>query len=313
MAKCIALALGGGGARGYAHIGVIHEIRARGHEIVGISGTSMGALVGGLTAAGVLEGYVDWVSSLSARDVLLLLDPSLKVPGAIRLQKVMSRVSGLLDGARIEDLHMPFTAVATDLAARKEVWFQHGPVDAAIRASIAIPSVISPVTVNGRLLADGGLLNPVPIAPLNPLHVDAIVAVSLAGRTRGEESASVIRASTDERTTEGGFERIRRAAAHVLDRDLFRRVSGGDRASSVEEDGAPHYPSGLRTLDVLEMSLDAMQTLITRYRLAGYPPDVLIEVPMEACGTLEFHRAPEMIALGRALAGPALDVLDQDR
>ena len=221
----------------------------------------------------------------------------------------MSRVSALLDGARIEDLPIPYTAVACDLVARKEVWFQRGPLDAAIRASIAIPSVISPVTVNGRLLADGGLLNPVPIAPLNALQVDAVVAVSLAGRG-GDASASILHTTSDERSTDSGFERIRRAASQMLERDVFRRIAGGDRVAAVEDDGSPQYPTGLRTLDVVEMSLDAMQELITRYRLAGYAPDVLVEVPIDACGTLEFHRAGEMIALGRALAGPALDPLD---
>ena len=118
----MALALGGGGARGYAHIGVIQALEERGCDIVGVSGTSMGALVGGLHAAGRLPEYAEWIRGLSQRDVIRLIDPSLRTPGVFRGSKVMARVIDLLAGVRIEDLPIPFTAVATDLLARKEVW-----------------------------------------------------------------------------------------------------------------------------------------------------------------------------------------------
>src|SRR5438874_1816415 len=146
----VALALGAGGARGYAHIGVIEVLEQRGYEIVSIAGTSMGALVGGLRAAGSLAPYAEWVRGLTARQVVRLLDPSLKTPGAIRAEKILAKVSELVAGALIESLPIPFTAVATDLLAGKEVWFQEGPLDAAIRASIALPTLITPVMINGR-------------------------------------------------------------------------------------------------------------------------------------------------------------------
>ncbi|NLI17576.1 MAG: esterase, partial [Actinomycetales bacterium] len=168
----VALALGSGGARGYAHIGVIEELRERGHDVVTIAGTSMGALVGGLAAAGTLDEFTAWVSGLTQRDVLRLLDPTLTGPGAIKAERVVRKVSEILDGALIEDLPIPYTAVATDIGSRREVWFQDGPVDVAIRASIAIPSVITPVMLNGRLLADGGLVNPVPVGPTTATHAD---------------------------------------------------------------------------------------------------------------------------------------------
>ena len=154
----VALALGSGGARGYAHIGVIEVLEERGLDVVSVAGSSMGALVGGVHAAGRLETYAAWARSLRQRDVVRLLDVSLSAAGAIRADKVLARVRDLLGGVRIEDLPIPFTAVATDLAARKEVWFQHGPVDVAIRASIAIPGVVTPVVLNARLLADGGVM-----------------------------------------------------------------------------------------------------------------------------------------------------------
>lgn len=317
----IALALGSGGARGYAHIGVIEVLEERGYEIVAIAGTSMGALVGGLHAAGRLHAYTDWVTGMTQRDVLRLLDVSIKAPGVIRADKILSRVSELLEGAVIEDLPIPFTAVATDLIARKEVWFQRGPVDAAIRASIALPSVITPVMLNGRLLADGGLMNPIPIAPTTSARADATVAVSLAGEVAGPTGRRPVQESSEPRPVDEWLDRFRRTAAHVLDRDVVRLVAGKlargrnttpgsateEVVEEVEEEVFGLLPPGLRTLDVMELSLDAMQSVVTRYRLAGYPPDLLITVPKDACRTLDFHRAPEMIALGRDLAIKALE------
>ena len=313
----VALALGSGGARGYAHIGVIEVLEERGYEIVSIAGTSMGALVGGLHAAGKLTAYADWVTGLTQRDVLRLLDPSLKSPGAIRADKILARVSELLGGALIEELPVPFTAVATDLLARKEVWFQRGPVDAAIRASIALPSIITPVMLNGRLLADGGLMNPIPIAPTTSAAADATVAVSLAGEPEAPTGRAPAKESAEPRPTEEWVERFRRTASSVLDRDLVRLVTSrfgsgrsttpGNASEEVAEELFGALPPGLRMLDVMELSLDAMQSVVTRYRLAGYPPDLLITVPKDACRTLDFHKAGELIALGRVLTAKALD------
>lgn len=279
----VALALGGGGARGYAHIGVIRELEARGFEIVAVAGTSMGAVVGGLFCAGRLDAYAAWVTGLSQRDVLRLLDPSIKAPGIIKAEKVMSRVRDLLGGARIEDLRIPFTAVATDLLAQREVWLQEGPVEAALRASIAIPSAIAPVVVDGRLLADGGLLNTVPISPLTSAHADLVIAVSLGGpRTHEVPMPEVPSPDAGARPT---------------------------RRSTAAGPSAAQIPVGLRTLDVIEMALESMQGLITRYRLSGYPPDLLIELPIDSCGTLEFHRAAELVELGAVRTRAALDAL----
>src|SRR3954449_12390900 len=183
LAMRVALSLGSGGARGYAHIGVINELRDRGHEIVGIAGSSMGALVGGLQAAGKLDEYAVWASSLTQRAVLRLLDPSLTSAGVLRADKILDAVREILGDEVVEDLPIPFTAVATDLIAGKSVWLQRGPVDAAIRASIAIPGVIKPHVLDGRLLADGGILYPLPMAPLAAVNADLTIAVSLGGDT----------------------------------------------------------------------------------------------------------------------------------
>jgi NTE family protein len=290
----------------------------------------MGAVVGGLHAAGKLEAYVDWVTGLTHRDVLRLLDPGLRASGMIRGEKVMARVAELLAGVDFEDLPVPFTAVATDLLAGKEVWFQQGPLTNAIRASMALPSFISPVMLNGRLLADGGMMNPIPIAPLAAAHADVTVGVSLAGEPDGStRRMPATGASSAARPDEEQWSaRLRHGADQVLDREAMRRLTrwlsslhgGQDNelladAEPVADAGSPalalddgfaELPPGLRLLDVVELSLEALQGVVTRYRLASYPPDLLISIPRNACRTLDFHRGADMIALGRRIAEEAL-------
>jgi NTE family protein len=293
---------------------VIQALEEHGCEVVAVAGTSMGALVGGLHAAGRLAPYAEWVGSLNQRDVLRLLDPSLHAPGLIRGDKVMSRVRDLLAGVRIEDLPVPFTAVATDLLAGKEVWFQRGPVDVAIRAAVALPSFITPVMLNGRLLADGGMMNPIPIAPLAAYQADAIVAVSLLGEDHPEAATSAHPGTEPASEVPG---RLRQSAAQVLDLEAMRRVTGwlGNlRNGHTVEPADPdvewvlgELPEELGVIDVMQLSFDALQSVVARYRLASYPPDLLITVPKRACRTLDFHRGAEMIALGHRLAERALE------
>ena len=312
----VALALGSGGARGYAHIGVIQVLEERGYDIVSVAGSSMGAAVGGLFAAGVLPAYTDWVRTLTQRDVLRLLDPTLKAPGAIRAEKIMSRVSELLGGVRIEDLPIAYTAVATDLLSHREVWFQDGPVDVAIRASIALPSFITPVMLNGRLLADGGLLNPVPVAPTAASRADLTIAVLLSGNSAAGAATPQL-ASAETQPSEEWLGRFRRTAAQVLDRDVVRMIIrrfSGSKAAELEtaagqavEEVFGELPAGLRMFDVMQLSLDTMQALVADYRLAAYPADVYVRVPKDAARVLDFHRADELIALGRRQAIAALD------
>src|SRR6201999_2207541 len=171
----VALALGSGGARGYAHIGVIHELQDRGYHIVGIAGSSMGALVGGLQAAERLDEFADWARSLTQRSILRLLDPSIAAAGVLRAERILDAVRDILGEGPTDDLPTPYTAVPTDLISGKSVWLQRGPVDAAIRASIAIPGVIMPHVLDGRLLADGGILDPLPMAPIAAVNADLTI------------------------------------------------------------------------------------------------------------------------------------------
>ena len=311
-----ALALGAGGARGYAHIGVIEVLEERDFEIVNIAGSSMGALVGGLYAAGKLDAYTEWVTTLSQLDVLRLLDVSLTKPGMIRAEKLFARTRELLAGVQIEDLPIPFTAVASDLLAGKPIWFQRGPVETAVRASIAMPGVFTPLMLNGRVLVDGGLMDPVPVAPTAAAHADVTIAVDLGGDRAVSPDGAPARETAEARPIEEWAERFRHGAANVFDRDLVRSLLNRMGGQSGPDHDAPDvsapdaqeaWPSGLGRFDVMNQSLEAMQRLLTRYRLAGDQPDVLISVPKDACRTLDFHRASDMIALGRELTIAALD------
>ncbi|MCA0295338.1 MAG: patatin-like phospholipase family protein [Actinobacteria bacterium] len=313
--KRVALVLGSGGARGYAHIGAIQVLAERGYEVVAVAGSSMGALVGGLLCAGKLDEYTDWVSTLSQRDVLRLLDPALLGPGAIRLERVLARMSEILDGALIEELPIPYTAVATDIGARREVWFSSGPVDVAIRASVAIPGVITPIMVNGRLLVDGGVLNPVPMEPVIGVDADFTLAVNLSGeRPRGASSGPAWESSA-ERPPNEWLDRFLKGAAGVWENDfvasiLSRFGRGHDDDAPTPEPVEPAFgqaPPGLGITDVTGMSLDAMGALITRFRLAALPPDVVVTLPAEAGRSTDFHRANELIGIGRVLTEEALD------
>ena len=316
----VALALGSGGARGYAHIGVIRELESRGYEIVGIAGTSMGAVVGGLYAAGRLDAYTDWVQALTQADVLRLLDPTLLAPGMVRAEKILARVTDLVGSTTIETLPIPFTAVATDLGARKEVWFQRGRLDAAIRASIAMPGLITPVVMDGRLLADGGLLNPLPVLATAAIPADITVGVSLSDDLCAAGGPGIALRGRTGTLTEAGEQP--EPANSTSDRELMRSLKRwlaeirgqprhdsdtGEAGDELPESPFEPLPPGLRTRDVLDLALDTLRSVVAKYRLAGYPPDVLITIPEDTCGALDFHKAAEMIELGRERARKVLD------
>lgn len=333
----MALALGSGGARGYAHVGVIEALRARDYEVVGVSGSSMGALVGGLHAAGRLDEFSEWAKSLTQRTILRLLDPSISAAGVMRAGKILDAVRDILGPVAIEDLRIPYTAVATDLLAGKSVWFQRGPLDEAIRASIAIPGVIAPHAVDGRLLADGGILDPLPMAPLSAVNADLTIAVSLSGSeaitTREAEPGATAEWLTRMvRSTSALLDTA--AARSLLDRRTARAVLGrlggpggesddwsddpDDEQSPADAD-AGELPGTvvdvpkLGSFEVMNRTIDIAQAALARHTLAVYPPDLLIEVPRSTCRALEFHRAVEVIAAGRALADDALDSLEAGR
>ena len=316
----VALALGSGGARGYAHIGVITELRERGYEIVGIAGSSMGALVGGLQAAGKLDEFAGWAMSLTQRAVLRLLDPSITSAGVLRAAKILHAVRDILGEVTIEDLPIPYTAVTTDLIAGKSVWLQRGPVDAAI------PGVITPHILDGRLLADGGILDPLPMAPIAAVNADLTIAVSLSGSEAGgryEPTEAEPRATTEWwnrmwRSTSSLFE-----SGTMLNRFGLAQDDTDDPDDAGEADEAPADSDNelvdsskeasvpkMGSFEVMNRTIDIAQAALARHTLAAYPPDLLIEVPRTACRSLEFHRAAEVIEIGHELTAQAVKTLD---
>ena len=311
-ATTAAVVLGSGGARGYAHIGALQVIRERNLDIVAISGSSMGALVGGVHAAGCLDEYTAWVTGLRQLDILRLVDLSLSAGGAIRGEKVFAIVREMVGDLRIEDLPVAFTAVATDLLAHREVWFQEGSLSNAIRASIAIPSLFTPVVSGDQLLVDGALMNPVPILPTLSSNADITIAVHLSGEVRrhsptrpsGPVTAPVLDAHhhADVPIDAPG---LRQRAARFFDweavRAMLSRDDHGDRPAPAGVDIAD-----VGRLDIVNLAYEVMQATLTSYKLAGYPPDVLVEIPKASARTFDFHRAPELIEIGRERTERAL-------
>lgn len=303
-----AVVLGSGGARGYAHIGVIEAIEDRGFDIIAVSGCSMGALVGGVYAAGHLQDYRDWVVNLRQVDVLRLVDLSLSSMGAIRGDKLFAMVSEMVGDVSIEDLPVHYTAVATDLLSQREVWFQDGSLADAIRASIAIPSLLTPVITDNQLLVDGGLMNPIPILPTLSAQADVTIAVNLSGdsprHTPTRPSGPVYSEETEPPPRDGAApETLRQRASRLLDWDSVRaRLSRDD-----EREGDAETIEQLGRFDIMNLSFEVMQATLSSYKLAGYPPDVIVEVPKSSARTFEFHRAAELIDLGRRLGDETLD------
>jgi len=293
----VSLVLGSGGARGLAHIGAIRALEEKGFSIESIAGSSMGALVGGMHAAGKLADYAEWVSKLEQSDVLKLVDWTLSGGGLIRGERIIRRLRDMVGDARIEDLPMDFTAVAVDIEQGREIWLSRGSLFDAIRGSIAIPGLFTPHRYHGRLLVDGGILNPIPVAPTLHCLNDLTIVVNVNGpipvRPRRRGRVPERREKTAQSDEDAGMtERIRQFFNGLIDRD----------ADEVE-DAQP----GL--VAMLMKSLETMESVISRQHLAVFQPDLVIEVPKDACMIHEFHRAEALFDLGYRRTIEALDRL----
>ncbi|AIR90255.1 patatin-like phospholipase family protein [Pseudomonas cremoricolorata] len=345
MSKRVALVLGSGGARGYAHIGVIEELERRGYDIACIAGCSMGAVIGGIYAAGKLPEYRRWIESLDYLDVLRLVDVSFRL-GAIRGDKVFGQIRKIVGEINIEQLRIPYTAIAADLTHQQEIWFQEGCLHQAMRASAAIPSLFTPVQQGNRMLVDGGILNPLPIVPVVSSHCDLIVAVNLNATNHNHYQLPVIERPAAFKmrfdaliNSLGSHLPFRRKPAERLMR-IDREISTGHApqanpwlnegadpegqqpAAAPETDAAPKSATGsfiidnvgpASLLDLINQSFEVMQTSLAQYKIAGYPPDVLINVPKRVCRFFEFYKAPELIALGREIARDTLDTYERQQ
>jgi NTE family protein len=271
-----------------AHIGVIRWLEEHDYKIESISGCSMGALVGGIYACGKLSEFTDWLRALDKLDIVKLLDVTLSDGGFVKGDRIIETLKELVGNHCIEDLPITFTAVAANIEDEKEVWLNRGPVFDAIRASISLPLFFTPAQLGEQRLLDGGILNPVPIAPTFNDATSVKLAVNLNGKP-------LAYAQPAKQMAAEGQSGLREKVQTYIE-DLARRS-----VSKVDID--------MDMFDVANQTFDAMQGAIARHKLAIYPPDVVVEIPRNACGTLEFDRAEEMIELGYESAESALGSL----
>lgn len=292
--RTVSLVLGSGGARGMAHIGIIRWLEEQGLEIRSIAGASIGALIGGIYAAGKLEVYRDWVCELKRTDVVRLLDLSWGPGGFFKAEKIINKLKDLVGEYRIEELPISFTAVATDIEQQKEVWISKGPLFDAIRASIAVPILLTPHEVDGRQLLDGGLLNPVPIAPTLRDRTDLIVAVNLGGRAAPEHDRKARRRQGEDAQANS---RYRQALIDLM--EGLQETFGGPQRDE------------LSMFDIVFRSFDTMQNAVARLKLAAYNPDFIINIPRNVAETHEYWRATQLIEIGGEYAERTLGVLKE--
>lgn len=297
----IGLALGSGSARGWSHIGVIEGLVEAGLEPDIVCGCSIGSLVGAAYVAGRLPQLKEFAESLTWREIARLLDVRLSGGGLVGGDEIVALLRELGIDKPIQSYKKPFSAVATDLETGREVWLQSGPIDDAVRASISLPGILSPTRHGDRWLVDGGLVNPVPVSICRALGAEVVVAVNLNGdllgrRTLGRETGAVAAA----RAASADFtKRLLKQTPRLLRdqvADIIPRLMAPTRKT-------PGY------FDVLMNSINVMQDRITRARLAGEPPEILLTPRLADLGLLEFNRAPEAIAEGRARLEQALPFL----
>jgi NTE family protein len=288
----VGLALGSGSARGWAHVGVIHALERAGIKPDLVCGTSIGALVGAAYAAGELERFEQWLLGLGVRDVLAFLDVRMN-GGMIKGERLMEFFRLNFIDRPIEELPMPFAAVATELGTGAEVWLREGSTVAALRASIALPALFAPAVHEGRVLVDGALVNPVPVSLARAMGAEVVIAVDLSSDILGR------RMRTEQE--------VEAPAAEIS--EWRRRLQG--RLSTLmparADDDAPKLPS---ILEVVATSINIMQVRVTRSRMAGDPPDAVVAPRLAHLGLLDFHRAREAIEVGERAVEAALPSLD---
>jgi NTE family protein len=279
MKKPVALVLSSGGSKGLAHIGVINELEKQGFHISSVSGSSIGSVIGGLYAMGKLPEYTNWVKTLNRKDIWGLMDFTVSTNGLLKGEKVFDKMKTFIPDMPIEEMNIPFAAVATDILNEEGVVFTSGSFYEAIRASVAIPTIITPVKYKDTILIDGGVLNPVPIEHVVRSKNDILVVVNLYGQRKNKIKKSNV------------IENKNRASVTIrgLLKSINKLISSGDRRS-------------LGYFSLVNVSVLAMVHKIAKQNIELSQPDILINIPYEVSRTFDFHNAEKLIEMGENAA-----------
>lgn len=293
--KNVALVLGSGGARGLTHIGAIEELEHQGYTITSISGASMGSVVGGVYAAGHLPEFKKWICNLDRLGVYSLMDFTLTTQGFIKGDKVFNEIKKFVNHQNIEDLKIPFVAVAVDIASGKQKVFDSGDLFSAIRASVAIPSVLTPVYLDDAVLVDGGVMNPLPMDIVKRNENDILMAVDLNGPGQYKSKKQLSKERAQELKSEKS--RWEKALSSVF----------SDFLKSSDKKKKHNY------FDILNGSFDLMQSRFTEVLLQEHKPNILVRIPKSAADTFDFFRAEELIEYGREQAKSAIKLFEKEK
>ena len=295
--KNVALALASGGPRGFAYIGAIEELERRGYTITSVSGASAGSLIGGIYAAGGLQDFKQWLVGLDPVKIVQLLDPSLSRNSLVKGEKIIEAIQEVVPAVNIEDLPIPFTAIATDLFTGEEVVFREGPLFQAIRASISIPSMFKAVKWNGRTLIDGGMVNTLPLNRVQRTPGDILVGFNV-----NQIDAAEIQGFLDSRTA---------LSEGKKDKPLLERIDTTLQEFMLTRYGRENrLPVGAddNFASILQRSFGIMNCTIARMGIALTPPDILVDMPFDSYhGVYGYSHADEIIERGRGLMADALD------
>ena len=315
--KKVALALSSGGPRGFAYIGAIEELLSRGYEISSVAGSSAGSLVGGIFAAGGLEAFKEWLYSLDPVKVISLMDFSISRNYLVKGERVIRAIKERVPEVNIEDLPIPFTAIATDLYTGEEILFREGPLFDAIRASISVPSMFRPVKWNGRTLVDGGMVNTLPLNRVSRTEGDILVGfnvnridkegigsfISARNALADGEAAMIAKARTmlkdSQAVKEKGMELIKEAlASQKIERHLIAK----GKENNIPVDADNNYAS------ILLRSFGIMNHTIAQMGIELCPPDILVSLPYDSFhGVYGYSHAEQIVETGRSLMAKALD------
>lgn len=302
MAQNVALVLSSGGARGIVHIGVIEELTKSGYTITSVSGASMGALVGGMLAKGSLPEFTEWLLAFTKMDMIKFMDLTIGHGGLIKGEKLMKVLEDHVGDVKIEDLAIPFSCVAADLIGHKEFVFNKGSLLQAIRASSSIPTVFLPVSLDGMMLVDGGVLNPLPLDLVKRNDGDILIAVNVNANIPYESPVQKPEHADLEKYYGKMRATLNEKWAGVIDHYIEKYMNG-----------KTPKPKPANMFDIISESIILAQNKAAGIYIEKYKPDVLVETSVDAASTFDFYKSEELIEAGRVACRKALDELKKSQ